>query len=213
MRSREWYEDSIHSLIKACLPDVAPSNIRPAYQKTKQNNPMGVNHMDAFDPMKDGIDSAQNKTDIVYFWWHFDPLDLLSTSVETSEDGVTISSLIPFRLTISCYGKNSMPNAIRLKAYFRTPDLLNSMLQLNSVLNSEPTLTTFPEEINEEWWERTDLDLSFMTLVDDFTDDNGATPPAEITDDSKGYSTSTDGVVPVGAYCVDVEDVNEKKRR
>lgn len=194
MKNREFYEDSIHDIISMCLPDVEKSNIRPSYQKTGLPNPFATNNVDAQDSMKDGVNAAKNMTDIVYFWWHFDPLDMLSTEVES--DAVT--SIVPFRLTISIYGGNSMPNALKLKAFFRTPDVFNSILNLNSTLASEPMLTTFPEEINEMWWERTDLDLKFITAITDFTNSEGAEPVINSLGDGSGYSKDTLGVVPVG---------------
>lgn len=194
MRNREWYEDSIQSIICSCLPKIPRSNIRPAYQKTKLNNPFAVNHMDTSDPMKDGVDAAQNVTNLIYFWWHFDPLDFLSTSVETSENGDSIISIIPFRLTIHCYGSDSMTNAIRLKAFFRTPDTLNAVLNLNSVMSEEPRLTTFSEEINQEWWERSDLDLAFVTQVTDFSD-GGVVPNLNSNGIGEGYSKSSGGEI------------------
>lgn len=194
MKTREFYEDSIHDIISMILLNVEKSNIRPSYQKTKLANPFATNRMDAFDSMKDGVDAARNFTDIVYFWWHFDALDLLSTEVKS--DGVT--AVIPFRLTISVYGSNSMPNAIKLKAFFRTPDVFNSILNLNSVITSEPTLTTAPEEINEEWWERTDLDIKFETMITDFTNEVGAEPVLNSMGDSVGYSKSSLGLIDVG---------------
>lgn len=190
MKSREWYEDSIQSILCKCLPKVHPSNIRPAYLKTKLTNPFAVNRMDAHDPMKDGVKAARNTTDIIYFWWHFDPLDLLST--EVSDD---VSTVIPFKLTVTCYGANSMQNAIRVKAFFRIPDVLTMMLNMQSVLNGEPRLTTFPEEINGEWWERTDVEINWNTLIDDF--DDGEDAGAGSIGIGTGYTTATDGTIVV----------------
>lgn len=193
MKSREYYEDSIHDIIAKCLPRMDKSNIRPAYLKTKLNNPFAVNSMDKSDSMKDGTNAVRNKTNIVYFWWHFDPLDMLSTYV-----GDSVESIIPFRLTITCYGDESMNNAIRLKAFFRSPETLFGILNMQAVLGSEPRLTTFPEEINGEWWERTDVDIAFNVLVDDFAYD-GAEPPANAKGIGTGYSTTTKGILPVEA--------------
>lgn len=193
MKTREFYEDSLHDLISLCLPSIEKSNIRPSYQKTKLSNLFGTNRVDAFDSMKDGVDAARNHTDIIYFWLHFDPLDMLSTEIVDD----VVNSIIPFRVTISIYGANSMPNAIKLKAFFRTPDSLNKMLNLNSVIDSEPTLSTFPEEINGEWWERTDLDISFKTLVTDFVDENGEEGKVNSLGFGDGYSKDTRGKVSI----------------
>lgn len=189
MKNREWYEDSIQSILCECLSHLPPSNIRPAYNKTKLTNPFAVNNMDARDSMKDGVKAAKNTDDIIYFWLHFDPLDLLSTEV-----GDDVSTVVPFKLTVTCYGANSMTNAIRVKAFLRTSDVLSRMLDMQSALTKEPTLTTFPEEINGEWWERTDVDINISTLVDDFV---GGEEAAEGLGISKGYSKSTNGEVVV----------------
>lgn len=146
--------------------------------------------MDANDPMKDGVKAARNTTNIIYFWWHFDPLDLLST--EVSDD---VSTVIPFKLTVTCYGAESMVNAIRVKAFFRTPDVLSDMLNMQSVLNGEPSLTTFPEEINGEWWERTDVEINWNTLIDDF--DDGEDVAAGSNGIGTGYTIATGGTIVV----------------
>lgn len=167
-----------------------PSNIRPAYNKTKLTNPFAVNKMSAHDPMKDGVTAARNTTDIIYFWWHFDPLDFLAT--EVTDD---ITTVIPFKLTVTCYGARSMENAIRLKAFFKTPGVLMTMLNMRSVLSSEPSLTTFPEEINGEWWERTDVEVNWNTLIDDLDDNNNAANGS--IGIGTGYSKATDGDIVV----------------
>lgn len=186
MKDREWYEDSIQSILCKCLPKMPPSNIRPAYQKTEQTNPMGLNHMDVSDPLKDGVRAARNTDDLVYFWLHFDPLDLLSTEV-----GEEISTVVPFKLTVMCYGKNSMPNAVRVRAFLRTPEVLTEMLGMNSVLKSEPRMTTFPEEHAGEWWERSDVEFTIDVLIDDLLD--GDSLPT--SGDGVGYSKATGGQI------------------
>lgn len=188
MKGREWYEDSIQSVLRKCLPKMPPSNIRPAYQKTKQTNPMGLNHMDVYDPLKDGVRAATNEDNLVYFWLHFDPLDLLSTEV-----GDTISTVVPFKLTVMCYGKDSMPNAIRVRAYLRSPEVLTEMLDMDSVLKDEPRMTTFPEEHAGEWWERSDVEFSIDVLIDDLLD--GELMPTG--GDASGYSGASGGEVVV----------------
>lgn len=196
MKNREWYEDSIQSIICLCLPKVPKSNIRPAYQKTKLNNPFAVNHMDKSDPMKDGVKAVQNETDIIYFWLHFDPLDILATEVEINDAGSFIDTVIPFKLTITCYGADSMMNGIRLKAVARTPNVLNAFLNLDFVMTSEPQLSSFSEEFNEEWWERTDVDLDFSARISDFID-SGMIPALSSTKMGVGYSKSTSGKVAI----------------
>lgn len=190
MKNREWYEDSIQSILCGCLPNMAPANIRPSYQTTKLTNPMGLNHMDVFDPMKDGIRAATNKDNLIYFWLHFDPLDMLSTEI-----GDTISSVIPFKLTVTCYGKDSFTNAIRIKAFLRTPDILNQMLNMQAITNGEPVLTSFPEELNGEWWKRTDVDVTWDVLIDDFADGEEAAQGS--LGEGKGYSKATGGEIVV----------------
>lgn len=188
MKNREWYEDSIQSVLCRCLPKMPPSNIRPAYNKTLLTNPFATNHMDARDSMKDGVRAARNTTDIIYFWWHFDPLDYLSTEVND-----TVSAVVLFKLTVTCYGENSMTNAMRIRAFLRTDGILSEMLQMQSVLWKEPTLTSFPEEINGQWWERTDVDISIQTLIDDF--DFGEEAALGELGYGTGYSEATSGNV------------------
>lgn len=188
MKSREWYEDSIQSVLCECLKDLPPSNIRPAYLKTKQTNPFATNFMDVSNPLKDGVKGARNTTDIVYFWLHFDPTDLLSTEITA-----TVESIINFKLTVTCYGEHSMPNAIRLKAFIRQPENTSRLLGMQAVLSKEPTITTFPEEINGEWWERNDVDFNFQVLVDDLLDGDGVVAGSDGY--AVGYSKSTDGVI------------------
>lgn len=190
MKDREWFEDSIQSVLCKCLPNMPPSNIRPAYIKALSTNPFAVNHMDATDPMKDGVKAARNTTDIIYFWWHFDPLDYLSTEVSD-----TVSAVVLFRLTVTCYGEHSMSNAIRLRAFFRTEGVLSDMLNMQAVLSRDPTLTTFPEEFNGQWWERTDVDFSIQALIDDLAEAD-ETLLNELGYGS-GYSTATGGKVDV----------------
>lgn len=190
MRTREWYEDSIHSIIGKCLPKLDKSNIRPAYQKTRMTNPFAVNRMDKNDAMKDGVTAIDYSADIVYFWLHFDPLDFLST--EVLADGV--STIVPFKITITCYGSNSMVNVIKLRTFLRTPEILNSVLNMDSVFTSEPRVTTFSEEINSEWYERNDLDISLATRITDF----GDLPNLLTSGDGKGYSKASGGSIAVG---------------
>lgn len=186
MRNREWYEDSIQTILCECLPQLPKSNIRPAYSKSKLINPFAKNHVDGSDSMKDGMHKIKNTDNVVYFWLHFDPLDLLSTEISD-----TVSAVIPFRLTISCYGIDSMPIAIRLKAFMRTEGVLYRMLGMNATLSHEPTLTTFEEELQGEWWERTDVDIGMNVLVDDFFEGDKAA--AGVLGIGEGYSKATDG--------------------
>lgn len=187
MKSREWYEDSIQSILCSCFPQLDKSRIRPAYQKTKKTNPMGVNVIDAEDTLKDGIRGAKNTDDLIYFWLHFDPLDFLATEVTD-----TVTTIVPFRLTVSCYGLGSLPMAIRLKAFLRTEGVLNQMLGMNAVMPNEPRVTTFPEDINGEWWERTDVDITLDVLVDDLV---GGEDAAKGDGIGEGYSKDTNGEI------------------
>ena len=190
MRTREQLEDSIQLVLRKCLPNMPPSNIRPAYQKTKLNNPMAVNVVDATNSLKDGLRAVENTDDIVYFWLHFDPLDLLSTEV-----GDTVSSVIPFKLTVYCYGSHSLLMAIKIKAFMRTPDVLTQMLGMQAALSGEPILTTFSEEVNGEWWERNDVEIGMDVLIDDFV--GGEEAALGSLGDGTGYSNSTGGVIVV----------------
>lgn len=198
MRSREWYEDSIQSILCKCLPKLPPSRIRPAYIKDKANNPFGVNHLDAYDSLKDGISAAQNDTDVVYFWLHFDPLDLLTTEVDDK-----VSAVVPFKLTVTCYGKNSLTNAVQIKVFFRTESVLCDLLNMGAGMTKEPVLTTFPEEINREWWERTDVDISLSIKIDDFC--GGEEAALGELGYGTGYSKSTGGII-------DVEEVSGESK-
>ena len=201
MRTREWYEDSIHSIISRCLPRLEKSNIRPAYTKTRLTNPFAVNRMDKNDAMKDGVTAVDYAADIVYFWLHFDPMDFLSTEVMAD----VVSTIVPFKITITCYGKNSMTNVIKLRSFFRTPEILNVMLNMDSVFTTEPRVTTFSEEINSEWYERSDLDINLSTMIKDFSED-GSMPNLFSSGDAEGYSKAGGGVVALGDGAVGGSD-------
>lgn len=194
MRSREWYESSIHNILCKCLPKIEPSNIRPAYNKSKLTNAFATNYVSGTNEMKNGIESVTNTRTFIYYWLHFDSLDSLTT--EVSDD---ISAVLPMRLTVSIYGKDSFPLAARLRAFMRTEGVLFKMFNMQAVLDSDPSIDTFPEEIQGQWWERNDVTIRINVLVDDFV---GGKEAAQFSlGEGKGYSTATGGEI-------EVEEVN-----
>lgn len=189
MKSREWYEDTIQSILWECLPQLPKSNIRPAYLKSKSVNPFAKNYVDAEDSMKDGVKSIKNTDNFVYFWLHFDSLDMRSTEVS---DG-NISTIVPFHLTVSVYGRDSLPIAVRIRAFMRTEGILYRMLGMNATLDSDPSITTLTEDVLGEWWERNDIEIVMNVLIDSFVDDGKA---AQFSlGEGTGYSTATGGQV------------------
>lgn len=191
MKTREWYEDSIQSILCECLPQIPKSNIRPAYSKSKLTNPFAKNYVDAEDEMKDGLKNIKNTDNYVYFWLHFDSIDMLSTEVSNGN----ISSILPFRLTVSVYGRDSLPIAIRIRAFMRTEGILYRMLGMQATLNSDPSITTLTEDVQGEWWERNDLEIIMNVLIDDFV---GANKAAQFSfGEGDGYSTATGGQISV----------------
>lgn len=161
LQSRIETEDFIHDVIAMCVPYIDKSNIRPAFQKTKQPLPAGSNYISQ-DGKTNGLDPFDNKSNFIYFYVNQN--DGSDESEVTLENDVSITRYI--KVTVYCYGSQSANNALRIKALMRSQQVQQFLNYNGYYQEEEGTITQLNEDINGEWWERNDLELNFNCSVE-----------------------------------------------
>ncbi|MEG1565326.1 MAG: hypothetical protein RR342_01110 [Bacilli bacterium] len=154
-------EDFMHDLIALLLPHINKSDIRPAFQTTKKNNPTGRNFISQ-NGETSGLVGFTNTDNFIYFKVVCDPNNDSQSEVEADD---TASFIRTIELTVYIYGEQSQNNALILKSLMRTTRAqsyinLNGYYQLN-----EGDIKYVPEDINGEWWDRYDVTFHFNTRV------------------------------------------------
>lgn len=157
LQTREETEDFFHDIIADILTDIDKSNIRPAYQKTKQPQPAGMNFVSQ-NGLANGIMPYENTSDFVYFYVKMDDDNELESEV-SAENRTEFIRVVNVR--VYCYGENSANNALKLKALVRSQHIQFKLNYNGYYQLGEGTISPMFEDINGEWWERTDVDLQF----------------------------------------------------
>ena len=119
--------------------------------------------------------SWKHTDDVVAFY--IEPLaeeyaeDYYETSVE-KDDKLTRTTTFTdvVKVNISCYGPNSRLYAKKIQVYIQKNDYRRALAQIGAypVLKS-PSPRYVPYEYNKQWWQRTDLELTFNVKTN-FTD-------------------------------------------
>lgn len=161
IQTKEQIEDFMHDVIANILPHIDKSNIRPAFQKTKRNNPAGANIVSQSGEV-DGLVGFTNTDNFIYFKVLENPQNNDESEVEPDD---TTSFIEVIELTVYIYGEKAQRNALLLKALMRTTRVqdylnLNGYYQLN-----EGDVNPLSENINGEWWDRTDVTFYFTRKV------------------------------------------------
>lgn len=144
------------------LPHIAKSDIRPAYQKTKQAIPAGRNKITQSGET-DGLAGYTNEDNFIYFYVDT-TVDEYSESEVTQNNDVSLIRVIP--VTVYCYGADSASNALMLKALLRSIQIQHFMNFNGYYQYSEGRITPLMEDINGEWWERNDVTFTLTNKVD-----------------------------------------------
>lgn len=161
IQTREQTEDFFHDVIAKILPQMKKSDIRPAFQKTKQPLAAGTNHITQSGEFE-GLDPFSNTDNFIYFFVNMN--NNLGES-EVMQDNTT-SIIRNINVIVYCYGNNSSNIALKIKAMMRSIPI-QQMLNFNGYyLGDEGEITPLNEDINGEWWERNDLELNFTCRVD-----------------------------------------------
>ena len=160
LQTRIQIEDFIHDVIAACVPYIDKSNIRPAYQKTKQPQPAGYNYISQ-DGITNGLNPFDNKSNFIYFY--VNPNEGSDESEVSLDNEVSITRYI--NVIVYCYGSESANNALKIKAFMRAQHIQQLLNYNDYYLEDEGTITPINEDINGEWWERNDLELNFTNKV------------------------------------------------
>lgn len=168
MMTRGQTEDFFHDVISLMVPSIDKSNIRPAFQKTKQPNMAGKNYISYGDDINNGLEGFSNTDDFIYFRVNFDTIENNQSEV-TPEDKVSIVRDV--ELTVYIYGDNAANNALRIKSLLRSQKIVDYLNRHGYYQTSEGYITPLFEEINEEWWERSDLSVHFGCSVEINPDD------------------------------------------
>ena len=161
--SRNDTEDFFHDIIAKILPKLNKSDIRPAFQKTKQPNMAGRNFISNGDESNNGLVGFTNTDDFCYFNIEFERNN--DNESEVLADGkVFICRRI--NLIVYLYGNNSPNNALLVKALMRSLHIQNELNRNGYYQISEGVITPLNEEINGEWWERHDVAIEFECLIE-----------------------------------------------
>lgn len=162
IQSRIQVEDFVHDVIAMALPNIDKSDIRPAYQKTKQPIPAGRNFLTQ-DGEENGLVGYTNEDEFVYFYVDTSLPEENSSEV-TADNKVTIIRNYP--VTVYCYGKNSSTNAVILKALLRSIHIQHYMNFNDYYLYTEGTITPIMDNYNGEWYERNDVTFVLTSKAD-----------------------------------------------
>lgn len=178
IQTKEQIEDFMHDVIASILTHIDKSNIRPAFQKTKRNNPAGMNVVSQSGEF-DGLRGFTNTDNFIYFR----VLENNNSDTESEVDPDDTTSFIEdIELTVYIYGEYAQRNALLLKALMRTTRVQN-YLNLNGYYQlNEGTITPLSETINGEWWDRTDVVFNFVRKVVINVD------PEDTIDTAKNYN-------------------------
>lgn len=157
LQSREETEDFFHDVIADILTDIDKSNIRPAYQKTKQPLPAGSNFVSQ-NGLANGIMPYENTTDFVYFYVKMDDGNDLESEVSADNHTEFIRQI---NVIVYCYGENSSNNALKLKALMRSQHIQFKLNYNGYYQLEEDNISNTFEDIHGEWWERNDVIMHF----------------------------------------------------
>ena len=146
IQSRIQIEDFVHDVIALALPHIAKSDIRPAYQKTKQAIPAGRNKITQSGEA-DGLAGYTNEDNFIYFYVDT-TVDEYAESEVTQDNDVSLIRVIP--VTVYCYGADSASNALMLKALLRSVQVQHFMNFNGYYQYSEGRITPLMEDINGE---------------------------------------------------------------
>lgn len=160
IQTRIETEDFFHDIIARIVPYIDKSNIRPAYQKTKQPLPAGSNYISQ-DGKNNGLNPFSNLSNFIYFY--VNPNNN-SEEPEVTEDN-RVSIIRHINMIIYCYGQDSANIALRIKAFMRSIPVQNELNYNGYYLEDDGEITSLHEDINGEWWERNDLELNFTCRV------------------------------------------------
>lgn len=180
--TRETTEDFFHDIIAKILPHMQKSDIRPAFQKTKQPNPAGRNYISNGDDSNNGLLGFTNTDNFCYFKIDFDKNSSHEAEVDVYGN-VTIVRLID--LTVYLYGKASANNALLVKSLMRSTYIQDTLNSNGYYLTSEGYITPLDENINGEWWERNDVNIQFECRVEIDVDSK------DLPQDVVGYNEGT----------------------
>jgi len=178
-RTREQTEDFFHDVIALMLPGIQKSNIRPAFQKTKRNNPVAENYISQ-DGIGSGLKGFDNKSDFVYFRVRQDNGNDQEPEIDAGDNATFLQEI---ELTVYIYGVHSQTNAVILKSLMRTNRIQTYLNGNGYYQTEEDSITPLTEEINGEWWDRVDVTFHFMCKIEIV---NALEDSIEI---AKGYNT------------------------
>lgn len=119
--------------------------------------------------------SWKHTDDVIAFY--IEPLaeeyaeDYYETTVEDNDKltrTTTFTDVV--KINVSCYGPNSRIYAKKIQVYIQKNDYRRALAQIGAypVLKS-PSPKYIPYEYNKQWWQRTDLELTFNVKTN-FTD-------------------------------------------
>ena len=148
MRSRIQYEDIIQEALVKIVPQIAPQNIRPAYQDydiggTTQSIESGIDTSFGFTP----------EDNFIYFTIRMDNTDAKPQITESGD----ISIRREMTVYVYCSGKDSPAIATIISAVIRTNALLNFLEQNDIYLQDTGSVDEMWELKNEQWFERHDF--------------------------------------------------------
>lgn len=163
LMTRQQTEDFFHDVISKMLPKIEKSNIRPAFQKTKQPNMAGKNYISQGDDINNGLEGFTNTDDFAYFRVIFDERNENEAEV-TLDNNVSIVRKVD--LTVYLYGDNSANNALIIKALLRAIHIQDYLISHGYYQVTEGNITPMFEDIHGEWWERNDITIQFEYRVE-----------------------------------------------
>ena len=151
MRTRQETEDLIHDVLCKILPKMAKSRIRPGYQT---DDIAGDSVLDESGEYV--IKPFTPQDNFIYFLVKFENNDLLP-DISQSEDAISNRYIT---INISCYGEESNAYACVIYALFRSDYIIQYLNSYGLYLNTVSTISELRELVNEEWFDRHNLNIT-----------------------------------------------------
>lgn len=158
MKTREQYENIFQTATTKMLPKFPLENIRPAFQKRGGKTGKVIKE----DGTAVALTPFDNGSDYIYFNIKLDTENSESYVYPNGEVDITRV----FQVVYTIYGNNSAGVALLIKSLIRTQFMQNFFNQNGFYLLNEDEISQINEVINEEYWERRDLTLTFNERVE-----------------------------------------------
>lgn len=163
LRTQEEYEDIFQEALKQILPNVKPSDIRPAFNKDG-GNIVAKNFIGKPEDNMDGLVGFTNRDQFVYFRVTFDDAtDEIGQAEVHPDDTVEINR--PVKLYVYNYGDGCMDMALYEKGLMRSNTISTYLNNLGIYLLNESGLIPVTEYVNSVPWTRCDITFVFNEIV------------------------------------------------